>query len=144
MWTNKKWNHTYTPTTKKRKATRSGFMARDLDRLSKFIVQNLFSIIVTKTKKDREIERVEWLTAFCPSTVHKIPSDAFARHARIMYVGSIYFTSAWIAISLKYFLIWNTKVVRIKYLVKYNFLNEGMFRPLHYYVRKKKKNPEVN
>lgn len=33
------------------------------------------------------------LTAFCPSTAHKIPSDAFARHARIMYVGSIYFTS---------------------------------------------------
>ena len=47
----------------------------------------------------------ERLTAFCPSTVHRIPSDAFARHARIMYVGSIYFTSTETLIALKAFLI---------------------------------------
>lgn len=45
-------------------------------------------------------------TAFCPKTVHRIPSDAFARTARIMYVGSIYFTSAEIPISLKYFFVY--------------------------------------
>lgn len=46
------------------------------------------------------------LTAFCPRTVHRIPSDAFARHARIMYVGSMYFTSMGTPISLKYFFVW--------------------------------------
>jgi hypothetical protein len=30
-----------------------------------------------------------------------------------MYVGSIYFTSAWTPISLKYFFVWNTKVASI-------------------------------
>jgi len=42
-------------------------------------------------EEDREREE---LTAFCASTVQKIPSEAFALHARIIYVGSIYFTSA--------------------------------------------------
>lgn len=51
---------------------------------------------------ERERER---LTAFCPSTAHRIPSDAFARTARIMYVGSIYFTSTGTPISLKDFFI---------------------------------------
>jgi hypothetical protein len=54
------------------------------------------------TERERERER---LTAFCPSTVHRIPSDAFARQARIMYVGSIYFTSTGTPISLKHFFI---------------------------------------
>lgn len=48
----------------------------------------------------------ERLTAFCPSTAQRIPSDAFARHARIMYVGSIYFTSTGTPASLKYFFVW--------------------------------------
>jgi hypothetical protein len=34
-----------------------------------------------RSERERERER---LTAFCPSTVHRIPSDAFARQARIM------------------------------------------------------------
>jgi len=45
------------------------------------------------------------LTAFCPSTVQRIASDAFARQARTIYVGSIYFRSAGTPMSLKCFLI---------------------------------------
>lgn len=50
----------------------------------------------------KNYEETVRLTAFCPKTVHKIPSDAFARHARIMYVGSINFTSAGMPISLNH------------------------------------------
>jgi len=64
----------------------------------------LWEPIINVQEEGRE---VEGLTAFCPSTVQKIPSEAFARHARIIYVGSIYFTSAWAPISLKYFFVWN-------------------------------------
>lgn len=46
-----------------------------------------------------------WLTAFWPSTVHRMASDALARTARSMYVGSIYLTSEWTPISLKWDLI---------------------------------------
>lgn len=70
-------------------------------------------IIYVQEAEDREGEE---LTAFCPSTVQKIPSEAFARHARIIYVGSIYFTSARTPISLKYFLVWNKTVVRTNHL----------------------------
>ena len=45
------------------------------------------------------------LTAFWPSTVHRMASDALARTARSMYVGSIYLTSEWTPISLKWDLI---------------------------------------
>lgn len=51
-------------------------------------------------------ERVTWLTAFCPRTVQRIPSEAFARTARIMYVGSMYLTSTAILSSLKYFFVY--------------------------------------
>lgn len=49
------------------------------------------------------------LTAFCPSTVQRIASDAFARQARTIYVGSMYFKSAGTPMSLKCFLICKVK-----------------------------------
>lgn len=52
---------------------------------------------------------VKWLTAFCPRTVQRIPSEALARTARIMYVGSMYFTSIGILTSLKYFFVYTKK-----------------------------------
>ena len=63
--------------------------------------------LVLHTSKDR-CQRpacLKRLTAFCPSTVHKIASDALARHARTIYVGSMYFTSAGTPMSLKCILI---------------------------------------
>lgn len=49
------------------------------------------------------------LTAFWPSTVQRIASDALARQARIIQVGSMYFTSAGMPTSLKCLLICKNK-----------------------------------
>lgn len=84
------------------------FLAHVISYMGYLCVQYLITtsdVAYRRTDKSTYWIEREILTAFCPSTVHKIPSDAFARHARIIYVGSMYFTSAVLPISLKYFFV---------------------------------------
>lgn len=76
--------------------------------ISKFSAQTFIGSLLIFYRKQWESEL---LTAFCPRAVQRVPSEAFAWTARIMYVGSMYFTSIGIFVSLKYFFVY-TKIKR--------------------------------
>lgn len=73
-----------------------------------------FKVLFSNGGRGRKKER---LTAFCPSTAQRIPSDAFARHARIIYVGSIYLTSTGTPNSLKCFFVWKKNIDGYRYQI---------------------------
>jgi hypothetical protein len=75
-------------------------LALDIELEQKPGVLDIFLILIYYYTLSERKEK-QCLTAFWPSTVHRMASDALARTARSMYVGSMYFTSEWTPISPK-------------------------------------------